>query len=110
MNKAELKVVADAKGEIEDAKEKVSNFIDEIIAKTIDPMIETIGNLQDELQAQFDDLSEKTQEGDKGTKLTEEIDALGELKDELDTFKTEFDDTAFDDIIAKFDDIPGLTA
>jgi hypothetical protein len=109
MDKKQLKVVADAKGEIEDAKEKVSNFIDEIITKTIDPMIENIGNLQDELQAQFDELSEKQQEGDKGTKLTEEIEALGELKDELDTFKTEFDDTAFDDIIAKFDDVPGMS-
>jgi hypothetical protein len=109
MNKEQLVTVKEAKKEIEEAKEKVSNFIDEIIGKTIDPMIEEVGNLQDELQAQFDDLSEKQQEGDKGTELTEEIEALGELKDELDTFKTEFDDTAFDDIIAKFDDVPGMS-
>jgi hypothetical protein len=108
MNKKQLKIVQDAKAELESEKEKVSDYVDNVILRTIDPQIEKIGNLQDELQAEYDDLSETAQEGDKGTKLQEEIDALGELKDELDTLKTEFDDTVFDDVIAKCDDVPGV--
>jgi hypothetical protein len=108
MNKTQLKVVQDTKEAIDKAKEKFSNLIDEIISKTIDKEIENIGNLQDELQGEFDELSEKQQEGDKGTKLTEEIEALENLKNELDTFKAECDDSVFDDIISRIDDVPGV--
>jgi hypothetical protein len=108
MNKTELKIVTDAKGELEEAKEDLSNYIDKVIGEVIDPMIESIGNLQENLQGQYDDLSDKQQEGDKGTKLKDEINALEELKDELDTFRSEFDDSVFDDLITKCEDVPGV--
>jgi hypothetical protein len=107
MNKTQLKTVKDSKEKVESIKVELSELVDHVVLK-IDEEIETIGNLQGELQEQYDDLGEKAQEGDKGTALQEDIDALGEIKDELDSIKDSLSEDAFEEIADKYDSVPNM--
>ncbi len=65
-------------------------------------------DVKDEEQEAFDNLSEKAQEGDKGSAMQEAIEnmesAIGELESLIDTLEA-FD---ADDIVTKLDDAKGM--
>ena len=107
MKKEQLQIIKDA---LENLTEANGGFEDPVSSAimAIDREIENVGKLREELQEEFDEMPEAQQEGDKGEKLTEEIEALGEVKDELDTLKSDLDSNPFEDAINKIDDVPGI--
>jgi DNA repair exonuclease SbcCD ATPase subunit len=100
MKKEHLQIIKDAIANLEDIDSKFDTVVSDAI-KDIDREIENIGDLLDTLQTECDDLPENQQEGDKGTKLQEFIDSLGEIKSDIEDIKEELEDSPMDDIINK---------
>lgn len=72
-----------------EATNKIKTALDELRGK----VGEELAKLQDvynELEAEFDDMSEKSQEGDKGKKLEEQKDYLQEAIDAMDETDDQF--------------------
>jgi methyl-accepting chemotaxis protein len=95
-----LKDMEDQKSIVADTTEKVQNKIDEFLEK--------IGGVQEEMQVEYDDMSEKVQEGEKGEELNTTIEAIGEVVDELTSLKDEIDDDPFEETLDKLKSIDGL--
>src|SRR5271170_6631778 len=106
MDKAQLNLVKGLRDNINKAKEQWSDAIDKIIIDIIDPALESIGEIKEDLEKQYNDLDEKEQESDKGTAISDQIEALGELDSELDTLKDDIDSKPFEDVILRLGDIP----
>jgi seryl-tRNA synthetase len=104
MNKSQLQIIKDATTNLGDINSKFDAVVADAIGE-IDKEIENLGNLVDELQDEFDDLSEKAQEGEKGNELEESIKAIGEAKSDLEDSKDELEAAPMDDIITKLDAI-----
>lgn len=72
-----------------EATNKIKTALDELRGK----VGEELAKLQDvynELEAEFDDMSEKSQEGEKGKKLEEQKDYLQEAIDAMDETDDQF--------------------
>jgi hypothetical protein len=104
MKKKQLKIIADSKKVVEEDKKALSDYIDKLVSR-LDDEIEVVGSVQEELQNEYDEMSEAQQEGDKGTALQEEIEKLGEIVDELTSAKDELNSDDLDDAIEKYDEI-----
>lgn len=104
MKKEHLTIVKDAVTNLEEVNGKFQSIVDDAVTN-IDKEIENLGNLADELQEQFDEMSEKVQEGDKGTALQELIDAIGEVKSDLEDIKDELDGEPLADILNKLNEL-----
>lgn len=104
MKKEHLKIIKDVVDNLEKVNGSFQTVIDDAITE-IDKEIENLGNLADTLQEQHDDMSEKAQEGDKGTELSELIDALGEVKSDLEDIKDELDSEPLGDILNKLGEL-----
>jgi hypothetical protein len=104
MKKEQLQIIKDALENLTEANGSFEEPVSSAIL-AIDREIENIGKLREEFQEEFDEMSEKQQESDKGEKLNETIVALEEIVDELSGLKDEFDDNPFDEIINKLEGI-----
>jgi DNA repair exonuclease SbcCD ATPase subunit len=90
-----LKNIEATKDELDNAAGRAAGEVEDIITR--------VDALKDTLQEKFDDMSEKIQEGDKGSALQEEVGELESLSDELDTLKGELEDSSpFDDVVNTF--------
>lgn len=69
--------LAEKKQEVDAAVDALNEVRDELRG--------VIEDIKDEMQGQYDDKSEKWQEGDRASTTTEWIDALGEIVSELET-------------------------
>lgn len=104
MKKENLKILKDAIQVLTDQNHKFDTLVADTIG-IIDKELENIGNLADNLQSEFDDMSEKQQESDKGSELEEAINKVDEIKTELEELKDELDDAPFDDLITKLEEL-----
>jgi hypothetical protein len=105
MDRAQLKILADAKGKFEAAWEILKVALDTITDNTLDPEIENIGNLKEKLQEEYDDLDAEKQDANEGQELEGTISEIEELMNELDTLKDELGNNPFEDVINKIDGI-----
>jgi prefoldin subunit 5 len=106
MKKEQVKLAVGSLQKIEEAKQTVNDAVASAIG-IIDSEIETMGGLQADIQSEFDDLSEKAQEGDKGEKLNNDIEALQEILDELESVKDNLEEDPLDDVITKIKNLTG---
>jgi glutamine synthetase type III len=104
MKKEHLKILKAAITNLGELNRKFDSLVSECIGE-IDKEMENIGGLAETLQGEFDELSEKQQEGDKGVELEETTEKLGEIKTELEELKDELDDEPFGDIISKLEEL-----
>jgi hypothetical protein len=107
MDKAQLKIVQDSKKVIDDLAANIKTVVETTITK-VEEEKDKLETLQASMQDAFDDLSEEAQQGDKGTKMEEEINSIGEIIDELDNIKGEIDDEPFEDVVTKYEDVEGI--
>jgi hypothetical protein len=63
----------------------------------VEQMIDTLTPVRDGWQDAFDAKTERWQESDKGEKLQERINSLGSVLDNLESVKTDLEDTAQED-------------
>jgi hypothetical protein len=105
MDRAQLKILADAKGKLEAAWDILKVALDTITDNTLDPEIENIGNLKEKLQEEYDDLDAEKQDANEGQELESTISEIEDLLNELDTLKDELGNNPFEDVINKIDGI-----
>jgi DNA repair exonuclease SbcCD ATPase subunit len=98
MKKEHTKIVKDVLKNIEESKNELDEITTALQTK-LEENAESISNLIDELQSEYDDMSEKVQEGDKGEKLNTTIDKMTEIKDGLESLKDDFEADPFEDIV-----------
>jgi seryl-tRNA synthetase len=104
MKNEHRKILGDAIKSLAEQNSKFDSLVADSIG-IIDRELETLGNLADDLQSMFDDMSEKQQEGEKGSELEEAINKVDEIKTDLEELKDELDDAPFDDLITKLEEL-----
>jgi predicted nucleic acid-binding Zn-ribbon protein len=96
MNKEHEKKLAKIADDLDKAKTELDNRLTD--AETaIEKAKGDIVSLKDDLQGKYDEMSDTAQEGDKGTKLQEDIEKLGSIEDHLDEVKAEIESADFFD-------------
>jgi hypothetical protein len=99
MNKEQKNKLAQILKELVEAKTELDAKVTEITT-TLVSAGETVDEIKEDTQDHFDALSEKAQEGEKGTELEADINSLDTIVDKIDSVKSELDDTGpLDDII-----------
>lgn len=102
MNKERAKKLEAAITTLEEAAKAIRDInIDEIVGQ-LSSAKEAIEGVQTEEQEAFDDMSEKSQEGEKGQRMSEIIDALGEVTSEIDDLIGELNDCSWGDALDEF--------
>jgi hypothetical protein len=108
MKKEQLKIVKTSLTNLETAKITLTQAVNNAIA-VLDDEFNTLTSLQETMQGDYDDMSEKVQEGEKGEALNNEIDKIGEILDQLGTGKDEADEfDPFDPVIDTIKEIDGI--
>jgi uncharacterized phage infection (PIP) family protein YhgE len=108
MKKPQLRMVSDVLERLDKEGDTFTDIKDKIIDR-LDQEITRITELQTELQTEHDELSEAKQEGEEGTKLSEEIEVLAEILGEFDSLKDEIEGDPFEDLINKIKEIEGVS-
>jgi hypothetical protein len=104
MKREHQKILKETIAALTDQDHKFDTLVADSIG-IIDRELENLGNLADSLQSEFDDMSEKQQESDKGSELEEAINKVDEIKTELEELKDELDDNPFEDLITKLEEL-----
>jgi DNA repair exonuclease SbcCD ATPase subunit len=102
MKKEQLKVLKDAKENLDEIQNKLAEAVSEIMG-SIDEEIKNVEKLQADIQEEYDDLSEAQQESDKGENLTGVVEALNEVINEFQNLKDTLDADPFEDLIGVLD-------